>query len=172
MTITHQRHNPSYFSSSAFDDAEGLREDARHSAIPVDRMSPAASGALVGLGAGMLALGLVNLLRLEAFTSYLQHVADQRGVAVGVSYAVAYGTAAAAGAIVGAAFAVVTRYLRKWGALVIWGTVFFTSLTMLVLAATSVFGHAVAPTLAGPILGAGALFGALVSFSLPIRRVR
>jgi hypothetical protein len=81
----------------------------------------------------------------------------------------AYVTVGAIGALVGALFAVVTRYLRKWMALAAWAVVFFVSLAMVVLVASNPHRD-VAWSLSSPVLLSSAVFGLLISFSLPIRR--
>lgn len=142
------------------------------SAIPDDRMSPAVSGGIAGFFGGLAALGVVHGLEPEALARPMIAVADGRHVDLTVAFAVAYVTAAAIGALVGATFAVVTRYLRKWGPLLIWAIVFFVSLAMLLLAASATYGRGVGVALAGPILAASAAYAFVVSFSLPIRRRR
>jgi len=141
------------------------------SAIP-DRMTPAVSGGIAGFAGGLAALGVVHGLEPQALTRPILAVADARGVDLAVSFGIAYLTCAALGSLVGAGFSVVTRYLRKWGPLALWGLVFFVSLAMLLLAASSVYGRAAGAALSGPILAASAAFGLVVSFSLPIRRRR
>jgi len=155
----------------AAEDVDAFHQDGDF-AIPQDRTSPGLSGLVVGVVAGAAALGLVHLLVPAALAPILGRAAEARGLAPAVGLGIGYATACAAGGLLGAAFAVVTRYLRKWFPLLIWGVVFFTSLSMLVLASASAYGRSVAPALAGPILAASALFGAILSFSLPIRRRR
>jgi len=140
-----------------------------HFAIPEDRMSPSVAGGIAGFVAGVGALGTVHGLAMGRFVGPVLDVANARGVDFNVSLAVAYVTAAAVGALVGSGFAVVTRYLRKWAPLTLWALVFFVSLSLLLLAAASVYGRP-AGLLAGPIVIASAVYGLIVSFSLPIRR--
>ena len=121
---------------------------------------------------GLAALGAVHALAPAALTRPVLAVAEARGVDLAVSFGVAYATAAAIGALVGGTFAVVTRYLRKWGPLLLWAVVFFVSLAMLLLALSSSYGRGAGPALSGPILAASAVFAVVVSFSLPIRRRR
>jgi hypothetical protein len=139
---------------------------------PDDRMRPAVSGGIAGILAGLAGLGVVHWLAPMALTRPLLVVAEARGVDLGASFAIAYATTAAAGSLVGAAFAVVTRYLRRWIPLALWAVVFFVSLTLLVLAAVIAHGRGVSSALLGPILAASVAFGIVVSFSLPIRRRR
>ena len=126
-----------------------------------------------GLAAGGLAaLGVVHGLEPEALARPMIAVAHARNVELVVAFGVAYVTAAAIGSLVGATFAVVTRYLRKWGPLLLWATVFFVSLAMLLLAASSAYGRGAGAALSAPILAASAAYAFVVSFSLPIRRRR
>ena len=141
-------------------------------AIPDDRMSPAVSGGIAGFVGGLAALGVVHGLEPEALARPMIAVAHARNVELIVAFAVAYVTAAAIGSLVGATFAVVTRYLRKWGPLLLWAIVFFVSLAMLLLAASSAYGRGAGAALSGPILAASAAYAFVVSFSLPIRRRR
>ncbi len=142
------------------------------SAIPDDRMSPSVAGGIMGLLGGLAAFGVVHALRPEVLTGPMIDVADARRVELVVAFAIAYATAAAIGALVGATFAVVTRYLRKWGPLLVWALVFFVSLAMLLLAVSSAYGRGVSPVLSGPILAASAAYAVVVSFSWPLRRRR
>jgi hypothetical protein len=142
------------------------------SAIPADRMTPAVAGGLAGLLGGLAALGVVHGLEPEALGRPIAAAAAARGVDLAATLGIAYVTAAAIGSLVGATFAVVTRYLRKWGPLLLWAVVFFVSLAMLLLAASSAYGRGAGVALSGPILAASAAFAFVVSFSLPIRRRR
>ena len=142
----------------------------RLSAIRGDRMTPAVAGGIVGALAGMAALGVVHGLEPAALGRPIAAVAAARGVDVLVTFAVAYVTAGALGSLVGVTVAVVTRYLRKWGPLLLWAVVFFVSLAMLLLAGASAYGHAAGARLSGPILAASAAFAIVASFSLPLRR--
>lgn len=158
-------------------DAIAADEDARLrsmdlSAIHGDRMGPAVSGGIAGFFAGAAALGVVHALAPLAIATPIVRAAELRGVDAMVGFGVAYATAAALGSLVGATFAVVTRYLRKWVPLLVWALVFFVSLVMLLLAASSVYGRGFGVSLSGPILAAGAAYAFVVSFSLPIRRRR
>ena len=134
-----------------------------------------AGGTSGGIGlffGGLAMLGVVHGLAPDALARPMIAVAHARNVELVVAFAVAYATAAAIGALVGATFAVVTRYLRKWGPLVLWALVFFISLAMLLLAASSAYGRGAGAALSGPILAASAAYAVVVSFSLPIRRRR
>jgi hypothetical protein len=142
------------------------------SAILEDRISPSLAGGITGLCGGIAGFAIVQGLRMSTLDGVMQAAAAARGVAPAMAYGVGYLTIAAIGALVGATFAVVTRYLRKWLPLLVWALVFFTSLALLVLAGSSAYGHGPSRELFGPILLASAVFGAAVSFSLPIRRRR
>jgi hypothetical protein len=137
--------------------------------MPSDRMSPGVSGGIAGIFAGAAAMGVVHLIDGAALMRPLQSVASARGVDPMIALAIAYTTAAAIGALTGALFAIVTRYLRKGFALLVWAVVFFVSLMMLVLAIAASYGHG-ASHLAGPILLASAVYGVVVSMALPLRR--
>jgi hypothetical protein len=134
----------------------------------VEARSPGATASLVGVPAGALALALVHGLDPTALEAVFDRAASARGVPFAASCAFAYVTAGAIGGLVGTAFGHVTRFLTKWPALAVWGVIFFTSLTMVLLAAYTAYRGPVA--LAGPIIAAGALYGGLLSFSLPFRR--
>jgi hypothetical protein len=134
----------------------------------VGARSPGATASLVGVPAGALALALVHGLNTTAHEAVFDRAASVRGVPFAAACALAYVTAGAIGGLVGTAFGHVTRFLTKWPALAVWGVIFFTSLMMVLLAAYTVYRGPVA--LAGPIIAAGALYGGLLSFSLPFRR--
>ncbi|HVH41936.1 MAG TPA: hypothetical protein VM925_06315 [Labilithrix sp.] len=168
-----RRHVPSSRTAAELDADEELGSQSLDlSAIHDDRMTPAVSGGIAGFLGGTVALAVVHGLRPEALARSIVVVADARGVDPAVALGIAYATAAALGSLVGATFAVVTRYLRKWGPLALWALVFFVSLAMLLLAISSAYGRGAGATLTGPILAASAAFGFVVSFSLPIRRRR
>jgi hypothetical protein len=131
---------------------------------PSDRMGAGTSGGIAGLFAGAAALGVVHWLSPIMLNTSIVRAAGLWGVEPMVSLGVAYATAAAIGALVGACFARVTRYLRRWLPLAIWALVFFLSLTLLVLALAK------KPALAPAILAASAAYAFIVSFSLPIRK--
>jgi hypothetical protein len=142
-----------------------------------DRLTPSVAGGIVGLFAGPIALGMASAVAGKVVTAPILRAADVRGVDVGVSFAIAFMTAAAIGSLAGGAFAFVTRYLRRWLPLSLWGMVFFVCLAMVVVTAPHAAGRyllagSVPPELSLPVLTAGAVFGLLVSFSLPIRRRR
>jgi hypothetical protein len=139
--------------------------------MPSDRMSPGVSGGIAGIFAGAGAMGVVHLIDAAALMRPIQAVASARSVDPMIALVVAYTTAAAIGALTGALFAIVTRYLRKGFALLVWAVVFFVSLMMLVLAIASSYGHSPGH-LAGPILLASAVYGVIVSMALPLRRRR
>jgi hypothetical protein len=153
------------------DDDDTFHQDGFF-AMPQDRISPAVSGVIVGFLAGCAAVGVVHALAPAELARPLTRAATLRGLAPEIGFVVAYVTAGSIGSLLGAAFAVVTRYLRKWFPLLIWALVFFTSLAMLVLAGASAYGRSVGPTMAGPILLGSAVFGFVLSFSLPLRRRR
>lgn len=142
------------------------------SATQNDRMGPAASGIIAGFFAGAAGLGVVHALAPQVLVRAVVDVAAARALDPAIVLGIAYATTAAIGSLVGATFAVVTRYLRKWAPLLLWALVFFVSLTLLVLAVPPVNGRVVAAHLPLAILTASAAFAFVVSFSLPIRRRR
>jgi hypothetical protein len=155
---------------SAQEDAR--EEDSSHleRRSATDRMRPGPSGGIAGLLAGTAALGVVHAMTPGALLGPVAAAAAQWGVAPEVSFAVAYGTAGAIGALVGASFASVTRYLRRWVPLVIWSLVFFVSLTLLLLALSRTYGRGVSEALTPAILAASAAYAFVVSFALPLRK--
>ena len=131
---------------------------------PSDRMGVGTSGGIAGLFAGAAARGVVHWLSPIMLNTSIVRAAGLWGVEPMVSLVIAYATAAAIGALVGACFAAVTKYLRRWFPLAIWSLVFFISLTLLVLALAK------KPYLAPAILAASAAYAFVVSFALPIRK--
>ena len=138
---------------------------------PRDRLTPGLAGGLFGAIAAAASLGLVHAIAPRLVEGPVLHASSLRGVDVALTFGIAYGTVVAMGGLVGTTFAIVTRYLRKWFPLLVWSLVFFVSLAMLLLVATS-SERDVSSALAGPVLLASAVFAVLVSFSLPIRRRR
>jgi hypothetical protein len=135
-----------------------------------DRMHPGPSGGIMGLFAGALALFTVHWMAPAALVGPMREAAAQWGVTPEISFGVAYATAAAIGALVGACFASVTRYLRRWFPLVLWALVFFVSLTLLLLALSRTYGRGIGVEFAPAILASSAAYAFLVSFALPLRR--
>jgi len=83
----------------------------------------------------------------------------------------AYLAAVLGGAVLGVVFASTTKHLRRsFLALLVWALVFFVSLTMLLLAASSAYGRGFGVALAPAILLAAAAYAFVVSFQLPLRR--
>lgn len=135
-----------------------------------DRMRPGPAGGLAGLAAGAAAFGVIHGIAPAAIAGPIHAAAAEWGVAPEVSFAVAYVTASALGALVGACFASVTRYLRRWVPLVVWALVFFVSLALLLLALSQAYGRGIGVAFAPAILVASATYAFVVSFSLPIRK--
>jgi hypothetical protein len=154
------------------------RADSRVEAASArETFSPALVGGLAGLVAGPVALAVARFVGGPVVTGPIARAADVRGVSLEVATGVAFATAAALGALAGAAFTSLTRQLEKWLPLAVWGVVFFDCLGIVLLtvpmaARRYLHGGDVAPELSLPVLAAGAVFGLLVSFSLPIRRRR
>ena len=132
-------------------------------------MSPSAAGGAMGIFAGAAAFGVVHLMEPVALAVPIAETARTRGVEETISFAIAYATAAAVGAIAGAAFASVTKYLRRWIPLLIWSVVFFVSLTLLLLAVSRTYGGGLGVSLAPAILAASAVYALVVSLALPLR---
>lgn len=131
---------------------------------PSDRMGVGTSGGIAGLFAGAAALGVVHAMMPITIGAPIVRASALWGVEPIVGLVIAYVTASAIGALVGACFAAVTRYLRRWFPLLIWSLVFFLSLTLLVLALAK------KPTLAPAVLAASAAYAFVVTFSLPLRK--
>lgn len=138
--------------------------------MPEDRMGTGTSGGIAGLFAGAAALGVVHLMTPSALVGTIARAASQWSVDMTASFTVAYVTAAAIGALIGAGFAGVTRYLRRWFPLLIWALVFFVSLTLLLLALSRTYGRGIGVPFAPAILAASAAYAFVVSFSLPLRK--
>jgi hypothetical protein len=137
---------------------------------PADRMQPGTAGALTGLVAGAAGLGVVHAMHLPRISAGIARLGDRLALPADAAVPLAYLAAALGGALVGAAFASVTRHLRRsFTALVVWALVFFVSLTMLVLAISSAYGHGLGVSMAPAILLASAAYGFIVSFQLPLR---
>ncbi len=136
-----------------------------------DRLQPATAGALSGALAGAGSLGVLHALQTAAISDGISSLATTWAVPSDAATPLAYLAAATGGAVLGAVFASVTRHLRRsFTALIVWALVFFVSLTMLLLAASSAYGHGFGVTLAPAILLASAAYAVLVSFQLPLRR--
>lgn len=136
----------------------------------VETRSPGRTAAVVGFAAGALGLALVEAIDPQAIASAVERAASLRGVPFAAGLTLAYVTAGTFGAIGGGFFGHVTRFLTKWAALALWSLIFFTSLALVILGASSVYHGGLRHDLAGPIIAATALYGFLLSFSLPIRR--
>lgn len=130
----------------------------------------AMSGIVTGTAGGVLALGLALAIDPTAFGPTMRSAADAWGVPFGVSLAIAGATAACLGAVVGACFASVTRYLKRWVPLAIWSLVVFGSIAIVTLAVIGARSAAIDPRLAPAVLAASVAYALLVSLSLPLRR--
>ena len=119
----------------------------------------------------MVALAFVHAVDRDGLAAAVDRVAGERGVDFTVTFLLGYLTAGALGAVAGGT-GNVTRYLRKWPALVVWSLVFFVSVALVFVASLSVFSGGMRADLAAPVIGAAATYGLLVSFCLPIRRAR
>lgn len=150
--------------------SRGVDVSATSRPVLMDRMGPGVSGGLAGFFAGAAALGVAHGLAPSALVGPVAAAARHWSVTPEISLAVAYATAGAVGSLVGACFARVTRYLRRWIPLVIWALVFFLSLTLLLLALSGAYGRGAGVPFAPAILAASAAYALLVSFSLPLRK--
>jgi hypothetical protein len=144
-------------------------DETRHSHPPEDRMSPSAAGGAMGVFAGAAAFAIVHFMEPLAVAAPILEAAREREVDASTSFAIAYATAAAVGAFVGAAFASVTQYLRRFVPLLVWSVIFFVSLALLLLAAFRQYGGGVGVELAPAILAATIAYAFIVSFALPLR---
>lgn len=124
----------------------------------------------MGAAGGLLALAFIHAIATDGLAAAVDRVAGARGVEFTATFLIGYATAGAVGALIGGVFGNVTRYLRKWPALVVWSLVFFISVALVFLASLAVFNGGIRPDLAAPVIGAAALYAFVVSFSLPIRR--
>jgi hypothetical protein len=146
-----------------------LRRDYR--ATRGDRLQPVTAGAITGTLAGAAALGVVHALHPSILMEGIARLGAAWLVPSDATVPLAYAAAGLGGALVGMAFASVTRHLRRsFAALIVWALVFFVSLTMLLLAASSAWGHGFGVALAPAILLASAAYAFIVSFQLPLRR--
>ncbi|MDB4943173.1 MAG: hypothetical protein JWP97_2707 [Labilithrix sp.] len=159
------------YAPAAFIEAEEdmpLRRDARRDLL-ADRFAPASAGALAGAAAGAASLGLVHALHVTRITDGILRAAGMVGVPGDAAVPLAYLAAAVLGAAVGAAFASVTRHLRRLVPLMFWAEVFFVSLAMLALAASATYGRGVGVAMAPAILAGSAVFAFVASFQLKLR---
>lgn len=132
-------------------------------------MSPSAAGGISGIFAGGAALGVVHAMAPNAIAASVLATAQARGVDETVAFGVAYATAAALGAFVGAAFASVTKYLRRFVPLLVWAVIFFVSLTLLLLAVSRTYGGGLGIGHTPAILTASVAYALVVSLALPLR---
>lgn len=135
-----------------------------------DRYRSGTSGAIVGFVAGAGALGIFHLMVQAVFVAFVAKTATQRGVPFEAALAIAYLSAGAAGAIVGAMFASVTKYLRRFLPLLIWSVIFFGSVAMMGVAAGRTWAHGPSEPMMRAIFAATGLFAFLMPFSLTIRK--
>jgi hypothetical protein len=135
-----------------------------------DRLTPGVAGGIMGVVAGAAALGLIHAFSPAALAQPVSTASEAWRVDGSVGFAIAYVTAASLGSIGGMVFGVVTRNLRKWAALALWGLVFFVSLTMVVLA-FALHGR-LESSLSAVVLLASAAYGFVLSLALPLRRRR
>ncbi len=136
-----------------------------------DRLRPGTAGALMGFVAGAAGLGVVHAMYLPRISAGISRIATAWAVPPDAAVPLAYFAAGLGGALLGAGFASITKHLRRsFVALVVWALVFFVSLTMLVLAISSAYGHGFGVSMAPAILLASAVYAVIVSFELLLRR--
>ena len=135
-----------------------------------DRLRPGTAGALTGFLAGAAGLGVVHAMHVGRIGEGMVQLAAAWGIPADAAAPLAYLAAAVGGAVVGLGFATVTQHLRRFVPLLIWAVVFFMSLTMLALAASSAYGRGLGVSLAPAILAASGVFAFVASFQLPMRR--
>ena len=152
------------------DDEPGSAQARMARSAPADRFRPATSGAIMGTVAGAAALGVLHLMVEAAFVGLVARVSEQRAIPFEAGLAIAYVGAGAAGALIGAFFASVTKYLRRWLPLEIWSLVFFGSVAMVAVAAARTWAHGPADPLMRAVFSATGLFAFLIPFSLTIRK--
>jgi len=147
-----------------------LRRDYRAERL-ADRMRPGAAGALMGFLAGAAGLGVVHAMHLPRIGAGISRLAAAWGLPPDAALPLAYLAAALGGALIGAAFASLTKHLRRsYVAVLIWALVFFVSLTTLLLSISAAYGHGLGVSMAPAILLASAAYAVVVSFQLPLRR--
>ncbi|AKU96131.1 hypothetical protein AKJ09_02795 [Labilithrix luteola] len=134
-----------------------------------DRMRPFTAGGIMGFLAGASGLGVVHAMVPALVLREVAKAAQTWGVTTSIGLAVAYVTVGSCGALLGACFAAVTRYLRRFVPLLLWALVFFVSVAMLVLSLVRTYAHGAGASLAPSILTAAAAYAIIVSFELPLR---
>ena len=91
----------------------------------VDRMRPATGGALAGIIGGAMMLATADALIAGDVTLSLGRAITGAAAEREVSLGAAFLFAAVLGAVIGALFAIVTRYLRRFTPVLVWALVFF-----------------------------------------------
>jgi hypothetical protein len=150
---------------------EDMRMRRDYRATLGDRLQPATAGALTGTLAGAAALGLVHALHPGPMMAGIARLGATLAIPSDATVPLAYLAAGLGGALVGTVFGSTTRHLRRsFVALLVWALVFFVSLTMLLLAASSAYGRGFGVSLAPAVLLASVAYAVVVSFQLPLRR--
>lgn len=124
----------------------------------------------MGLLAGAAGLGVVHAIHLPRIGDGMVRLATAWGIPQDAAVPLAYLAAAMGGAVIGAGFAAATQHLRRFFPLLVWAVIFFVSLTMLLLAISSTYGHGLGVSMAPAILAASAVFALVATFELPLRR--
>ena len=135
-----------------------------------DRLRPGTAGALAGFLAGAAGLGVVHAMHVTRIGEAISTKAAAWAIPADAAVPLAYLAAAIGGAVIGAGFASVTQHLRRFVPLLVWAGIFFVSLTMLMLALSSTYGHGLGVSMAPAILAASGVFALVASFQLPLRR--
>jgi hypothetical protein len=136
-----------------------------------DRLRPASAGAIMGFLAGAAGLGVVHAFHPIRIVAGIDRLATRFTIPHDAGLPLAYLGVAIGGALLGAMFGSITKNLRRsFMALLLWALVFFGSLSMLALAASSTYGRGIGVPMAPAILLATAAYAFIVSFQLPLRR--
>jgi hypothetical protein len=140
-----------------------------------DFFRPSVAGLLSGGAAGVFGLFLAELSAVVtgAAATPIDHVARViPGALVSAATLVSMAAAVAIGGLVGAAFARVTRYLRRYVPLLVWSVFFFGSVTVVLLALIAMRrpGGVVETVGVLPIVVASIGYAIVASFALPLRR--
>ncbi|MCA9584886.1 MAG: hypothetical protein KC657_05980 [Myxococcales bacterium] len=157
----------------ARDDAGLTPPDARVTARALerhDRLSPWSAGAIMGGLAALSSVAVANALDPSLAPRLLALTHRLAGSTQAVTVAIAAGATFCAGAILGAAFATMTRNLRRLLPLSIWALVFLPSLGLACQASVVAFTRFGTGTSPVALLAACATFALTVTLSLPLRR--
>ncbi len=172
--------NLSWSDVASVDDDEVVTAEVRTDlAEHYDRLRPATAGFLAGAAAGaaMLATADRVLLARGGHVDLAQFAGRlvSNGALLGLQAQVAgFVAALVAGAVIGVVFAKVTRHLRRFAPLLFWSLVFFPAAwTLLQAFVVPVAAPWLAPHVPFvPMLAGAAVYGAVVSLELILRKGR